>query len=75
MSTDEQDAWRRIVRSVDVADDLQAHISVLTVDGEDFVEIRNWIVSTESYGRGILLPIKVTRQLRDGLSELLKETR
>lgn len=71
--SEEIEAWRRVIRTVDVAGDLQVHVSALTVDGEDFLEIRNWIISDKSYGRGIVVPISQTRAIRDGLTELMKE--
>lgn len=73
--TEEPDAWRQVIRTVDIADDLQVHVSVLTVDTDQFMEIRNWIVSNQAYGRGLVAPIKHARQIRDALNELIRETR
>lgn len=68
----EAEAWREVIRTVDVADDLQVHVSVLTVDSDTFCEIRNWIVSTQVYGRGIVFPIGHTRLVRDALTEVMR---
>ena len=68
----EIEAWREVIRTVDVAPDLQVHVSALTVDGVQFVEIRNWIPSAESYGRGVVFPREFTGLVIKGLTDMLQ---
>lgn len=37
--------------------DLEVHVRVVEADGTRFVDIRDFVPSTELYGRGIMLPL------------------
>ena len=53
----------RIVGSVPKGDDLVVRVRVLEVDGEEFVDIRDYVQSTETYGRGLLVPVDRRKEL------------
>lgn len=65
------DTVRRTVKHrVRVADDLEVHMSNLTVAGEHFVEIRNYVPSLKEYGRGITVPAALHDEVHKGFHKV-----
>jgi hypothetical protein len=63
-------ADRRVVRNI-ALDDLELHVSVLSVPGhEDYVELRWFIPNLDRYGRGITFPRSELGDVLEGLSEI-----
>lgn len=73
-----RESWERII----IAEDLELHVSVISTEDSDipdalggmvFAEIRNFIPSTSTYGRGVLLPTGTARMVSDALRAMLRE--
>lgn len=62
---------RKVTRAIDVGDDLQMHVSVLIIDGERFLDLRNFIPSAQTYGRGVVAPVGLAAGLAAVLNELV----
>jgi hypothetical protein len=39
-------------------DDLELHVSIVTVGDESYVDIRDFVPSTKTYGRGSVIPVE-----------------
>lgn len=57
-----------IVGSVPKGDDLIVRVRRLEIDGEAFLDVRDYVQSTETYGRGVLIPTSSAK----GLAQLLR---
>lgn len=60
---------RIVVETLPLADDLDLHVSVVEVGGVRGVDIRNYIPSTQTYGRGVIVPYEQLRALRTALGK------
>ena len=49
----------KVYASVKKYDDLEVRVRVVEADGERFLDIRDYIPSTEVYGRGVSMPYTV----------------
>jgi hypothetical protein len=49
--------------------DLTVRVSKVDVDGETYYDIREWVPSISTWGRGILVPEVVAQQIRPTLPE------
>ena len=47
-----------VVQSIPKAPDLECHIRIVEVEGVKVVELRDYIPSLESYGRGYWIPLR-----------------
>lgn len=57
----------RVVGSLDKGTDLLVRVRELSVDGESFVDVREFVPSSDTYGRGVMVP---RAQLKNLLSLL-----
>lgn len=57
-----------LVGSVPKGDGVETRVRRLEVDGETFYDIRDFVVETEVYGRGTLIP----ETARKALAQLLR---
>ena len=63
---------RRIVHArVPKATDIEVHVSELYTELGNFVDIREFVVSLEQYGRGITLPVRMGLEVLNGFDEAL----
>lgn len=60
---------RTVVERIPVADDLEVHVSKVEVDGLQAVDLRNFVPSTESYGRGLIIPAELVKAVRSALGK------
>ena len=47
---------RKVINSAVSAEDVEVHLSHLSFEGVNMVEIREYVPSTKTYGRGIVMP-------------------
>lgn len=47
---------RKVISREKVADDLELHVTRISVSGEIFIEVRNYVPSLKEYGRGVTFP-------------------
>lgn len=67
---------RKVHKKIEVAPDLEIHVSTLTVAGVKLREIRNYIPSTGEYGRGITAPAGLpANEIITGLIEANREAK
>jgi len=60
---------RTVLARADKASDIEVHVSGLeTEDGNLFIDIREYVVSLDQYGRGITVPSRMLSTLKDGLN-------
>lgn len=64
---------RKVAKRVEIAPDLELHVSHLTVAGQRLVEIRNFIPSTKEYGRGVTAPIRHCNGIVEGVIDVRQE--
>lgn len=57
----------KVFAKVQKADDLEVHVRYRKVEGEEFADIRDFVPSTKTYGRGILIPVS-----EETLAEVVK---
>lgn len=58
-----------LVAQLDRGDDLQVRVRTLTVDGEKYTDVREFIVSNDTYGRGLMVPFSQTKPLMKALMD------
>lgn len=58
---------RKIYKRIPSRPDVEIHVFRRTVDGVDFFDVREFIVSLEQYGRGITFPEDVFDDVWTGL--------
>lgn len=58
---------RRVIARIEEDRDLEVHVSVLTTEGHDYVEIREYVPSLKQYGRGITVPVRLVQPILDAL--------
>lgn len=63
---------RKVAKRVEIAPDLELHVSTLTVAGQRLVEIRNFIPSTKEYGRGATAPLSALDAVHEGLHNIVR---
>lgn len=66
---------RKVHEKIEVAEDLEAHVSTLRVGAQTLLEIRNFIPSTKEYGRGITVPHNAINRVANGLTKAAREPR
>lgn len=60
-----------VVKRIPVASDLEVHVKVTVIDGtREVVQIRQFYPSTQTYGRGALVPLAFVDELIEGLMEV-----
>lgn len=67
-------ATSRVVQTVHKAPDLECHMRVVEVEGVKVVELRDYIPSLDTYGRGYWLPLRADDvfSLINGLTEVVR---
>ena len=55
--------------SIERGDDLELRVRSIVVDGEAFIDIREFVPSTSTYGRGVMVPMSVKKRLILALKE------
>lgn len=61
---------RIVIERVPVADDLEIHVCVVEVSGVRAVDLRNFIPSTQTYGRGLIIPQEHAKAVRAALGKV-----
>lgn len=64
------DIERTVYGTAEKAHDLEVHVSLLKAGEYEFVDIREFVVSLEQYGRGLTLPVETAVEVHaflDGL--------
>lgn len=64
---------RKVHKKIDVAPDLEVHVSTVRVATQTLTEIRNYIPSTKEYGRGVTFPSRVMDEISHGLIAAARE--
>lgn len=59
-----------VVAGIERGPDLQLRVSRLELDGEAFVDIREFIPSTNTWGRGVMVPVELKKPLLAALKEV-----
>lgn len=59
----------RVVATIDRGNDLAVRVRRIDIDGEEFLDIREYISSTETYGRGVMVPADLRKPLLAALKE------
>jgi hypothetical protein len=67
-------ASTRVVQNVEKSTDLECHLRVVEVEGVKVVELRDYIPSLKSYGRGYWVPLEEAKifSLINGLTEIAR---
>lgn len=75
MTGNQQDTEPQVLARLPRTDDLEVHLRLVDVDGEVFVELRQYVISLKKYGRGVWLhkDPEVLTMLRDAIDRLLKQ--
>lgn len=63
---------RTVHTRVPKATDIEIHTSTLVTESGTFVDIREYVVSLESYGRGITMPIDAAERVMAGVGQALQ---
>lgn len=63
---------RRVLHRLPVAEDLEIHVSTVTIARAPYVEVRNFTPSLKVYGRGVIVPPSVAAQIGDALVEIAR---
>ena len=58
-----------LVATLNRGDDLEVRVRTLSVDGERFTDVREFVPSIETYGRGIMVPFDQTKPLMKALMD------
>lgn len=54
---------------IDRGNDLQVHVRTMEVDGEKFTDIREFVPSNDTYGRGVMIPFALTKPVMKALMD------
>jgi hypothetical protein len=60
---------QKLVGTLPKGTDLEVHVRSLSSDGEEFIDVREYVPSSETYGRGLLVPAAQAK----ALAKLLRE--
>lgn len=60
---------RTVHKTVPKTSDIEIHVSSLSTEYGEFVEIREYVVSLEQYGRGITFPASLRDDIINGLDD------
>lgn len=63
---------RTVRQSIELAPDLELHISKVAVPGQEALELRNFTPSDKTYGRGVVVPLDVARSLKRALDQFIR---
>ena len=58
-----------LVATIDRGDDLQVRVRTLEVDGDKFTDVREFVPSSDTYGRGIMIPFAQTKPVMKALMD------
>lgn len=58
---------RKVISRFPVAPDLEIAVSMLSVKDERMLEIRNFVPSQKSYGRGVVIPAELANDVAAAL--------
>jgi hypothetical protein len=58
---------RKVLDKFERREDLEIHVSQVTADGMHYAEIREYLPSLDTYGRGILIPQDGVNHVVSGL--------
>jgi hypothetical protein len=61
---------RKVIGKHQRRDDLEVRVSQVTVEGEKYVEIREYVTSLDAYGRGILIPASLLIPITNDLEQI-----
>lgn len=61
---------RKIVDTIEWCEDSEIHTSVLTIDGKEFIDFRQYIPSLSQYSRGVTFPVRLMPEAVNGLLAL-----
>ena len=59
-----------VFAKIDRGQDLELHVKVTDVEGEKRVNLREYVPSTKTYGRGVLFPLPDIIAVMDGLEDI-----
>lgn len=57
----------KLICSFPKAADLTTRVKITRVDGREFLNIRDYVPSTKTYGKGVLIPMERLQDLREAL--------
>lgn len=66
---------RKVVLTVPRKYDLEIHVSKAKIDDAEYVDIREFVVSLQQYGRGIVLPKAALYPIIEALEHIEAEDR
>lgn len=58
-----------VVGNIERGADLAVRVRRVSIDGEEFLDVREYIPSTDTYGRGIMVPADLKKPLLAALRE------
>jgi hypothetical protein len=64
------DLKRDVVQSAPKGHDLETHVSLVEIGGEQLVEVADFIISKNEYGRGYHVPVEYSRVVAAGFEYL-----
>lgn len=53
--------------------DLEVHVSTVRTEHGVFTDIREYVPSLEAYGRGVIFPAALTKEIKAGLTAVNKK--
>lgn len=66
---------RKPIQVVKLSEDLEVHVNKVTVNHEGgslaYGEVREYVPSTDTYTRGLLIPLSAISDIADGLSKVV----
>lgn len=63
----------KLIATAPKGTDLEIRVRTVSVDGEKFTDVREYVPSSETYGRGVMLPFTQTRLLAKALMDAARE--
>lgn len=68
------DLDRTLLQQILVGEDLEIHVSIVSSAGSPpFIEIRNYVPSSDYYGRGMILPPGTPKLIAAALNSALRQ--
>lgn len=59
---------RKVSSRLPIGDDYELHVNILAVKEDRFIEVRYYIPSTKTYGRGVVLPSELAEPICSAIS-------
>lgn len=73
LPTGDDTPYGRVYKRLPKGPDLELHIKVLKIDGLEFVNIRDFIISRGVYGKGVFFPRSQLGDVIAGLTEVQRK--